>query len=381
MRAPSGKLRAGTLLRGPRRRSAPLDPPPPGCGRGAGGPILRAGGTRFTGICIAGDLFPAAKRLTTFSCDPGQPRWNAAACAAVAQPAYAAVRRQPHPGGPPPRKSARSGRPGDARPRPQRLDRVGVPAIVLEETFCPCAGQAGHQPSEGRAHPPPPHLLPGCPAVVAAVVHSARPGRLRDPCRGRTDALRVALGQRCNSRTTPAVQRTSWLCDLGALLADPPSRWRWSGRERAWCPTIYKPASDPPPCPSASWTPTQRRGAYLARCSGSPSSPQSSELDRRRPTAGQQRHLTPSPIAPGLRRRRLIQAFCHPSVRAGHRDFDATASVELPSTSGRDRRRVESATFCKSPDGPLRPIASSERPSRSQRLPRPGPRPHFNRAA
>ena len=70
---------------------------------------------------------------------------------------------------------------------------------------------------------------------VPAVVHGApEPGRLRYYlCRGHTDALRVAQGQRCSSRYIPAGQLDELVwADLCALLTDPAQAARALTRAR-----------------------------------------------------------------------------------------------------------------------------------------------------
>ena len=153
----------------------------------------------------------------------------------------------------------------------------------------------------------------------------AKPGRLPDSCRGHTDALRAARGQRCTARYIPAgrLDELVW-ADLCALLTDPAQAARELGRARsgAWLPQELQARQQTVARALGQLQRQQQRllDAYLAEVVTLPELERKrQDLDRRHATlAAQQRQLDAitqqrlelSAVADG------IEAFCQ-AIRAG----------------------------------------------------------------
>jgi site-specific DNA recombinase len=163
----------------------------------------------------------------------GGARWNVASVRGILRnPAYTgtAYSGRTHPAPARQRKSAlQPVGPGQShRPAPpEEWIAITVPALISQETF----EQAQHRLDQNKqlarrhntAHD---YLLRGL--VSCAQCQLACTGRLVHPgypyyvCRGRTDALRAAQGERCIARYAPAesLDQLVWQ-DLCALLTDP----------------------------------------------------------------------------------------------------------------------------------------------------------------
>jgi len=180
-------------------------------------------------------LYSIAKRLSDerIPTPTGRPRWNVASIRAMLRsPAYTGTaysgRTRPAPARH--RKSAlRPVGPGDshAPTPPEEWIAIPVPAIVSQETFDAAQVQLDRNRQMARrnntAHA---YLLRGL--VSCGQCRLACTGRSRAPryayylCRGHTDALRAAQGQRCTARFAPAVALDDavWQ-DLCRVIADP----------------------------------------------------------------------------------------------------------------------------------------------------------------
>ena len=237
-RGRQAKLRAGTLL--------PWTTPPFGYRLDPERP-RDAAGVRVepdTAVLVAqlfdwyleprATVYRLAKRLTDLgvATPTGKPRWNAASVRGILRnPAYAgraqtnrtrvvAARR---------RKSALLPvGPGQSHaPRPQEdWIAVAVPAIVSEETFARVQAKLDTNQQSAARNTRHEHLLRALVSCgrcrLSCTVRRTQAGYRYYLCRGRTDALRVARGQRCNARYTPAGQLDELVWgDLCALLADP----------------------------------------------------------------------------------------------------------------------------------------------------------------
>ena len=155
---------------------------------------------------------------------------------------------QPHPGGagPPPQVGDAAGRAGPVShaPRPEEdWIAVPVPPIVSEEIFAQVqakldANQQGA--ARNTRHEYLLRALVSCGACrLACTGRQTAAGYRYYLCRGRTDPLRVAQGQRCTARYIPAGQLDELVwADLCALLTDPAQVARALARARggAWLP-------------------------------------------------------------------------------------------------------------------------------------------------
>jgi site-specific DNA recombinase len=103
---------------------------------------------------------------------------------------------------------------------------VPVPQIVSEETFAQVQAKLDTNQQTAARNTHHEYLLRALVSCgvcrLSCTVRRTQAGYRYYPCRGRTDALRVAQGQRCGARYTPAGQldQLVW-SDLCALLGDP----------------------------------------------------------------------------------------------------------------------------------------------------------------
>ena len=237
-RGRQAKLRAGTLL--------PWTTPPFGYRLDPERP-RDAAGVRVepdTAVLVAqlfdwylepqATVYRLAKRLTDLhvATPTGKPRWNAASVRGILRnPAYAG-RAQTNRTRVVPARRRKSALlpvgPGDSHaPRPQEdWIAVAVPAIVSEETFARVQAKLDTNQQSAARNTRHEHLLRALVSCgrcrLSCTVRRTQAGYRYYLCRGRTDALRVARGQRCNARYTPAGQLDELVWgDLCALLADP----------------------------------------------------------------------------------------------------------------------------------------------------------------
>jgi site-specific DNA recombinase len=282
-------------------------------------------------------VYQLAKRLTDLqvATPTGKPRWNAASVRGILRnPAYTGraltnrtrvvpARR---------RKSALLPvGPGESHtPRPQEdWIAVPVPAIVSDETFAQVQAKLDTNQQSAARNTRHQHLLRALVSCglcrLSCTVRRTQAGYRYYLCRGRTDALRAAQGQRCSARYTPAEQLDELVwADLCALLTDPAQVARALARARggAWLPQELQARQTTIRQALAQLERQQQRllDAYLAEVVGlADLERKRQELDRRRVTlAAQQRQLD------AVARQRLelrtiadgIQAFCQ-TVRAG----------------------------------------------------------------
>jgi site-specific DNA recombinase len=196
-------------------------------------------------------VYRLAKRLTSLgvATPTGKPRWNAASVRWILRnPAYTGRaltnRTQMVPARR--RKSALLpvGPGASHAPRPSEdWIEVPVPQIVSEETFAQVQAKLDtNQQSAARntRHEYLLRALVSCGACrLSCTARQSRAGYRYYLCRGHTDALRAAQGQRCSSRYIPAGQLDDLVwADLCALLTDPAQLAHALARARggAWLP-------------------------------------------------------------------------------------------------------------------------------------------------
>ncbi|MGZ6347887.1 MAG: recombinase family protein [Anaerolineales bacterium] len=180
-------------------------------------------------------LYCIAKRLTDLSLPTpmGKPRWNVSTVRGIFKnPTYTGTaytnRSRPIPARQ--RKSALLpiGKGGSTAPRPpEEWIAIPVPAIVTQETFdqvqTKLALNQQMAPRNNKAHS---YLLRGLVSCgqchLSATGRSLHSGYHYYVCRGHTDSLRAAQGQRCTARYTPADQLDDLVWqDLCAVLTQP----------------------------------------------------------------------------------------------------------------------------------------------------------------
>ncbi len=280
-RGRQAKLRAGTLL----PWTTPpfgyrLDPERP---RDAAGVRVEAGEAVLVAQLFdwylepQASLYRLAKRLTDLgvATPRGKPRWNVASVRGILRnPAYAgrALTNRTRVAPARTRKSALLPvGPGDSHaPRPpEDWIAVPVPQIVLEETFARVQAKLDSNQQLATRNTRHEYLLRAlisCGACrLSCTVRQTQAGYRYYQCRGRTDALRRAQGQRCTARYTPAEQLDELVwADLCALLTDPAHVARALARARggAWLPQELHARRWPPS--SASWTRSPSSGWSLA---------------------------------------------------------------------------------------------------------------------
>ena len=180
-------------------------------------------------------LYSVAKRLTDdhIPTPRGGPRWNVASVRGILRsPVYAGTayseRTRPVPARI--RQSAlRPVGPGHShRPAPSEgWIAIRVPAIISEETFAAAQARLSRNTQMARRHNTMhEYLLRGLVSCgqcqLACTGRSLPPGYHYYLCRGRTDALRAAQGERCTARFVPArpLDELVWQ-DLCRILREP----------------------------------------------------------------------------------------------------------------------------------------------------------------
>ena len=263
-------------------------------------------------------VYRLARRLTDLgvATPRGGPRWNTASVRGILRnPSYAgralSNRTQVAPARG--RKSAMlPAGPGVSHaPRPEEdWIAVPVPVIVSEETFAQVqakldANQQGA--ARNTRHEYLLRALISCGACrLGCTGRQTAAGYRYYLCRGRTDPLRVAQGQRCTARYIPAGQLDELVwADLCALLTDPAQVTRALARAQggAWLPQEL-----------------QARQATIGRALG--------QLDR------QQQRLLDAYLAevitlPELERKRQDLDRCRDTLLAQQRQLDAAARQRL----------------------------------------------------
>jgi site-specific DNA recombinase len=214
-------------------------------------------------------VYQLARRLTDLgvATPTGKPRWNVASVRGILRnPAYtgraltnrtrvAPARR---------RKSAMlPAGPGVShalRPAEDWIE-VPVPQIVSGETFAQVQAKLdANQQSAARntRHQYLLRALVSCGACrLSCTARQSRAGYRYYLCRGHTDALRAAQGQRCSSRYIPAGQLDELVwADLCGLLTDPAQVARALARARGGpgCRRNSRPGRQPFATPCASWS-------------------------------------------------------------------------------------------------------------------------------
>jgi site-specific DNA recombinase len=262
-------------------------------------------------------VYQLAKRLTDLGVPTptGKPRWNAASVRGILRnPAYAG-RAQTNRTRVVPARRRKSALlpvgPGDSHtPRPKEdWIAVAVPQIVSEETFARVQAKLDSNQQTAARNTRHEYLLRALVSCgvcrLSCTVRQTQAGYRYYQCRGRTDALRRAQGQRCTARYAPAerLDELVW-ADLCALLSDPTQVQRALERALGQLERQQQRLLD----------------AYLAEVVGlAELERKRRELDRRQATlAAQQRQLDViaqqrlelGAVADG------IQAFCQ-TVRAG----------------------------------------------------------------
>jgi site-specific DNA recombinase len=282
-------------------------------------------------------VYQLAKRLTDLhvATPTGKPRWNAASVRGILRnPAYAG-RAQTNRTRVVPARRRKSALlpvgPGASHaPRPaEDWIAVAVPAIVSEESFARVQAKLDTNQQTAARNTRHEHLLRALVSCgvcrLACTVRRTQAGYRYYLCRGRTDALRVAQGQRCTARYIPAEQLDELVwADLCALLCDPAQVAHALQRARggAWLPQQLQ-ARQATIRQALAQLERQRQrllDAYLAEVVGlAELERKRHELDRRRATlAAQQRQLD------AIAEQRLelravadgIEAFCQ-TVRSG----------------------------------------------------------------
>ena len=198
-----------------------------------------------------GTVYRLARRLTDLGVPTprGGPRWNTASVRGILRnPAYAgrAVSNRTQVAPARGRKSAMlPAGPGVSHaPRPEEdWITVPVPAIVSEQAFAQVQAKldANQQTAvRNTRHQYLLRALISCGACrLTCGVRQTQAGYRYYQCRGRTDPLRVAQGQRCTARYIPAGQLDELVwADLRALVTDPAQVARALDRARggAWLP-------------------------------------------------------------------------------------------------------------------------------------------------
>jgi site-specific DNA recombinase len=379
------RLRAGTLLAW---TTAPfgyrLDPERP---RDASAVRLEPGEAALVAQLFDWYLEPGAtiyrlaRRLTDLGVPTpmGGPRWNVASVRGILRnPAYAgrALTNRTQVAPARARKSAmRPAGPGHSHaPRPEQdWIAVPVPPVVTEETFAQVQAKldANQQcAARNTRHEYLLRALVSCGACrLSCTGRQVAKGYRYYLCRGRTDPLRAAQGQRCTARYIPAAQLDELVwADLCALLTDPAQAARALARAQggAWLPQELQARQSAIGQALGQLDRQQQRllDAYLAEVITLPElTRKRQDLDRRRDTLlAQQRQLD------AAARQRLelgavaggIEAFCQ-TIRAGlatatfaqRRQLAELLIDRVVVTDGDVEIRYVLPT---SPDGPHRPF-------------------------
>jgi site-specific DNA recombinase len=196
-------------------------------------------------------VYQLARQLTGLgvATPTGKPRWNAASVRGILRnPAYAgrALTNRTHVAPARRRKSALlPAGPGETRaPRPpEDWITVPVPQLVSEETFAQVQAKLDVNQQTAARNTRHEYLLRALVSCgtcrLSCTARQTGAGYHYYLCRGRTDLLRVAQGQRCTARYIPAGQLDELVwADLCALLTDPAQVARALTRARggAWLP-------------------------------------------------------------------------------------------------------------------------------------------------
>ncbi len=326
-------------------------------------------------------IYRLARRLTDLGVPTpmGGPRWNVASVRGILRnPAYAgrALTNRTQVAPARARKSAmRPAGPGHSHaPRPEEdWIAVPVPPVVTEETFARVqakldANQQGA--ARNTRHEYLLRALVSCGACrLSCTGRQAAKGYRYYLCRGRTDPLRAAQGQRCTARYIPAAQLDELVwAGLCALLTDPAHIARALARAQggAWLPQELQARQSAIGQALGQLDRQQQRllDAYLAEVITLPElTRKRQDLDRRRDTLlAQQRQLD----AAASQRLELgavaggIEAFCQ-TIRAGlatatfaqRRQLAELLIDRVVVTDGDVKIRYVLPT---SPDGPHRPF-------------------------
>src|SRR5256884_3972071 len=309
----------------------------------------------------------------------GKPRWTVASVRGILRtPAYAG-RAQTNRTRVTPARQRKSPLlpvgPGESHaPRPpEEWIEVPVPQIVSEETFAQVQAKLDTNQQAAARNTRHEYLLRAlvsCGACrLGCLARQNRAGYRYYLCRGHTDALRAARGQRCTARYIPAgrLDELVW-ADLCALLTDPAQAARALTRARggAWLPQELQARQQTVARALGQLQRQQQRllDAYLAGVVGlTELQDKRQDLDRRHATlAAQQRQLDAitqqklelSAVADG------IEAFCQ-TIRAQLATATFTQRRQLAEllidrvivTDGDVEIRYVLPT---SPDGPHRPF-------------------------
>jgi site-specific DNA recombinase len=282
-------------------------------------------------------VYRLAKRLTDLGVPTptGKPRWNAASVRGILRnPAYAG-RAQTNRTRVVPAQRRKSALlpvgPGESHtPRPaEEWIAVPVPQIVSEETFAQVQAKLDTNQQTAARNTRHEYLLRALVSCgvcrLACTMRRTQAGYRYYLCRGRTDALRVAQGQRCTARYTPAEQldQLVW-SDLCALLCDPAQVAHALERARggAWLPQELQARQATIHQALGQLERQQQRllDAYLAEVVGlAELERKRQELDRRRATLAAQQHQLDALAQQRLELRTIaggIEAFCL-TVRSG----------------------------------------------------------------
>jgi site-specific DNA recombinase len=328
-----------------------------------------------------GTIYRLAARLTDLGVPTprGGPRWNTASVRGILRnPAYAgrALTNRTQVAPARQRKSAMlPAGPGVSHaPRPEQdWITVPVPAIVSEETFAQVQAKldANQQTaSRNTRHQYLLRALISCGACrLTCGVRQTPAGYRYYQCRGRTDPLRVAQGQRCTARYIPAGQLDELVwADLCALVTDPAQVARALARAQggAWLPQELHARQTAIRQALGQLDRQQQRllDAYLAEIIAlAEFQRKRDELDRRRAALAAQQRQLDAAAAQRLELQAVadgIEAFCQ-AIRAGLATATFTQRRQLAEllidrvivTDGQVEIRYVLPT---SPDGPHRPF-------------------------
>jgi site-specific DNA recombinase len=328
-----------------------------------------------------GTVYRLARRLADLGVPTprGGPRWNTASVRGILRnPSYAgralSNRTQVAPARR--RKSAMlPAGPGISHaPRPEEdWITVPVPAIVSEETFAQVQAKLDANQQTAARNTRHEYLLRAlisCGACrLTCGVRQTAPGYRYYQCRGRTDPLRAAQGQRCTARYIPAGQLDELVwADLCALVTDPAQVARALERAQggAWLPQELRARQTAIRQALGQLDRQQQRllDAYLAEIIAlAEFQRKRDELDRRRAVLAARQRQLDAAAAQRLELQAIadgIEAFCQ-AIRTGL----ATATFEqrrqlaellidrVIVTDGQVEIRYVLPT---SPDGPHRPF-------------------------
>jgi site-specific DNA recombinase len=328
-----------------------------------------------------GTVYRLAARLTDLGVPTprGGPRWNTASVRGILRnPAYAgrALTNRTQVAPARGRKSAMlPAGPGISHaPRPEEdWIAVPVPAVVSEETFAQVQAKLDANQQAASRNTRYEYLLRAlisCGACrLTCGVRQTQAGYRYYQCRGRTDPLRAAQGQRCTARYIPAGQLDELVwADLCALVTDPAQVARALDRAQggAWLPQELHARQTAIRQALSQLDRQQQRllDAYLAEIIAlAEFQRKRDELDRRRAALAAQQHQLDAAAAQRLELQAVadgIETFCQ-AIRAGL----ATATFEqrrqlaellidrVIVTDGQVEIRYVLPT---SPDGPHRPF-------------------------